>query len=67
MLAKELRAFTVEAARLDDLYSPKRVEVTVQRSPAEIMDVIRAELAQLQQRQRPEHQLGAGVIDAEVI
>ena len=30
-LAREIRASSAETARLDDLYSPKRVEVTVQR------------------------------------
>lgn len=66
MLAKELRALTVEEARLDDLYSPKRVELTASKSLAEQIDALRAQWAVSPPRQQ-QHQLGPATIDAEVI
>lgn len=66
-VAREIRANLDSAAKLDGLNAPQRTEVavTVTRSPGEIIDQVRAELA-ASSAARP-RQLGPGVIDAEVI
>jgi hypothetical protein len=67
-ITREIRANLDSAAKLDGLAEPQRTEVaiTVSRSPAEIIDSIRAELAALPRQQR-QHQLGPAVIEGEVI
>ena len=65
-LAKEIRSGVAEAAKLEDLYSPKRVEVTVSQEPTAVWDrlegELRAALAVAQPRRLP-----PPILDAEVI
>ena len=68
-VAREIRANLDSAAKLDGLNAPQRteVEVTVHRSPGELIDAVRAELAAVAATRGHQPRQLDRVIDAEVV
>ena len=68
-VAREIRANLDSAAKLDGLNAPQRtdVEVTVHRSPGELIDAVRAELAAVAATRGHQPRQLDRVIDAEIV